>query len=214
MVLFLTIHFATMGGIRRILSPRFSSAHHFSLYSQQYSPLMRRLYILCLLLLVVFSSCHRKLHRQQRAARNKITTEEYIATYKKIARKEMKRNGIPASITLAQGILESGSGNSELARRARNHFGIKCTSDWQGKTYHVDDDRPNECFRRYRHVEHSFHDHSEFLKKKRYSQLFELDRDDYKGWAKGLKRAGYATNPKYPQLLINLIEKHKLYKYD
>lgn len=175
---------------------------------------MRYLLFLALSALLLLSSCHRKLHRQQRAARNKITTEEYIAMYKKIARKEMKKHGIPASITLAQGILESGSGNSELARKARNHFGIKCTADWNGKTYHVDDDKPNECFRRYKHVETSFHDHSEFLKRKRYSSLFDLDRDDYEGWAKGLKKAGYATNPKYPQLLINLIEKHKLYKYD
>ena len=175
---------------------------------------MRRFYLFSLLVLILFSSCHRKLHRQQKAARNKITTEEYIATYKKIARKEMKQHGIPASITLAQGILESGNGNSELARRANNHFGIKCTKDWNGKTYHIDDDKPNECFRRYKHPEASFHDHSAFLKSKRYSGLFELDRDDYKGWAKGLKKAGYATNPKYPQLLINLIEKHKLYQYD
>jgi flagellum-specific peptidoglycan hydrolase FlgJ len=175
---------------------------------------MHRFYLFCLLVLVLFSSCHRKLHQQQKAARNKITTEEYIATYKKIARKEMKQHGIPASITLAQGILESGNGNSELARRANNHFGIKCTKDWNGKTYYIDDDKPNECFRRYRHAEASFHDHSAFLKNKRYSDLFGLDREDYKGWAKGLKKAGYATNPKYPQLLINLIEKHKLYQYD
>lgn len=173
-----------------------------------------RNYLLPLLLLIFFTSCHRKLHRQQRAARNKMTTEEYISTYKKIARKEMKKHGIPASITLAQGILESGNGNSVLARKAKNHFGIKCTSDWHGKKYYRDDDRPNECFRRYKHVESSFHDHSEFLKRKRYEQLFELDRDDYKGWAYGLKKAGYATNPKYPKLLINIIEKNKLYKYD
>ncbi len=175
---------------------------------------MRRYYILSLVLLILCTSCHRKLHRMHRAARHKLTTEEYIDAYKWIARKEMKKNGIPASITLAQGILESASGNSVLARKANNHFGIKCTSDWNGKTYYADDDKPNECFRRYKHPETSFHDHSEFLKRKRYSSLFELDRDDYEGWAKGLRKAGYATNPKYPQLLINLIEKHKLYKYD
>ncbi|MBE2290268.1 MAG: glucosaminidase domain-containing protein [Chitinophagaceae bacterium] len=175
---------------------------------------MTRYYLVPLLILVLFSSCHRKLHKQRRATKHKLTTEEYIAAYKKIARKEMRKHGIPASITLAQGILESNSGNSELARRAHNHFGIKCTGDWNGRTYHVDDDKPNECFRRYKHAEASFHDHSDFLKRKRYEALFELDRDDYEGWAKGLKKAGYATNPKYPQLLINLIEKHKLYKYD
>ncbi len=176
---------------------------------------MRNCYLLSLLVLVLFSSCHRKLHRAHRAAKHgKLTTEQYISAYKKIARKEMKQHGIPASITLAQGILESSSGNSELARKANNHFGIKCTSDWHGRSYHADDDKPNECFRRYRHAEHSFHDHSEFLKRKRYEKLFDLDRDDYKAWAQGLKKAGYATNPKYPQLLINLIEKHELYRYD
>lgn len=163
----------------------------------------------CLLLVLLCASCHRRLHH-----RGKMTTEQYIKTYKKIARKEMKHHGIPASITLAQGILESNNGNSELARRARNHFGIKCTNDWTGRRYHADDDKPNECFRRYRKVSTSFHDHSEFLKRKRYQKLFELNRDDYKGWAHGLKKAGYATNPKYPTLLINLIEKYELYKYD
>jgi flagellum-specific peptidoglycan hydrolase FlgJ len=145
----------------------------------------------------------------------KFTTGDYVATYKGIARKEMKKTGIPASIILAQGILESGNGNSELARRANNHFGLKCSNSWNGKTYYANDDRPDECFRKYKHAAASFHDHSAFLvKEKRYRKLFELDRDDYKGWAKGLKEAGYATNSKYPSLLINLIEKHKLYKYD
>lgn len=169
---------------------------------------MRYIALLLLLLLTLCTSCHRRLHR------GKMTTEQYIKTYHKIARKEMKRHGIPASITLAQGILESSNGNSRVARKARNHFGIKCTSDWHGRTYHADDDKPNECFRRYRKVATSFHDHSEFLHRKRYEKLFELDRDDYKAWAHGLKKAGYATNPKYPTLLINLIEKYELYKYD
>lgn len=175
---------------------------------------MRHITLLSLIALLMFSSCHRKLHRQRKAAKNRMTRTEYIATYKKIARKEMKKHGIPASITLAQGILESGDGNSVLARKAKNHFGIKCTSDWHGRTMHRDDDKPNECFRRYRKASDSFHDHSAFLKRKRYSRLFELDRDDYKGWAYGLRKAGYATNPKYPQLLISIIEKNKLYKYD
>lgn len=176
--------------------------------------------LLLLLLLVALPSCHRKLHRQRvaaaREARNhkNYTTDQYIAIYKDVAIKMMEKNGIPASIILAQGILESSNGNSQLARNANNHFGIKCTSEWNGKTYILDDDKPNECFRRYPSVEASYKDHSEFLKRPRYSKLFDLGSDDYKAWAKGLKKAGYATNPKYPQLLINLIEKYKLYKYD
>lgn len=145
----------------------------------------------------------------------KNTTDQYIEQYKNIAIREMKHYGIPASITLAQGILESDNGNSPLAVKARNHFGIKCTSDWDGRTFHYDDDRKNECFRKYKHDEDSYTDHTEFLRNRpNYAFLFGLDRDDYKGWAKGLKKAGYATNPKYPQLLINLIEKYKLYAYD
>jgi len=180
---------------------------------------MRPIYCL-LILLLVFPSCHRKLHRERKAAareaknHTKYTTEQYIAVYKKTAMTMMKKNGIPASIILAQGILESSNGNSELARNANNHFGIKCTSDWTGKTYAVDDDKPNECFRRYPTAEASYKDHSEFLKRPRYAKLFDLSSDDYKGWARGLKKAGYATNPKYPQLLINLIEKYNLYKLD
>ena len=175
---------------------------------------MPRFILLPLLLLLLLTSCHKKLCKQRRTLKHKLTTEEYIKAYKKVARREMRHHGIPASITLAQGILESGSGNSKLARKAHNHFGIKCTSDWHGRTMHADDDKPNECFRRYKNGAASYHDHSEFLMRKRYAALFELDRDDYEGWAKGLKKAGYATNPKYPQLLINVIEKHKLYKYD
>ena len=126
----------------------------------------------------------------------------------------MNSDGIPASITLAQGILESGSGNSDLAKYANNHFGIKCTSDWKGKNYFRDDDQKNDCFRVYKDARESFRDHSEFLKRKRYSFLFQLDKNDYKSWAQGLKTAGYATNPKYPDLLINMIEKYQLYQYD
>ena len=138
----------------------------------------------------------------------------YIEQYKGIAIAEMEQYGIPASIKLAQAILESGNGNSALARRANNHFGIKCTPEWQGgKTYH-DDDRRNDCFRVYKRVEDSFHDHSQFLLRKRYAALFDLDKDDYKGWARGLKAAGYATNPRYADLLISLIERYELYKYD
>jgi flagellum-specific peptidoglycan hydrolase FlgJ len=142
-------------------------------------------------------------------------TSAYIKKYRKIAIKEMRNYRIPASITLAQAILESGSGQSKLAKNGRNHFGIKCTSDWNGRTILEDDDKKDECFRKYRKAKHSFRDHSEFLaNKKRYAFLFELDKRDYKAWANGLKKAGYATNPNYPTLLINLIEKYNLEKYD
>lgn len=123
--------------------------------------------------------------------------------------------GIPASITLAQGILESGAGKSELAMKSNNHFGIKCHTDWAGQTVYYDDDAANECFRKYNQPQESFHDHSLFLTSRdRYADLFQLDRTDYKGWAKGLKKAGYATNPQYAELLINLIEDYQLYIYD
>ena len=145
----------------------------------------------------------------------RITPEEYIQTYKDIAIREMKAHKIPASITLAQGLLESGAGNSALAREAKNHFGIKCHKGWTGDTYIMDDDEKNECFRKYKNAEESFKDHSEFLcGRTRYAALFELKITDYKGWAKGLKAAGYATNPKYAQLLIDRIELYDLTKYD
>ncbi|MNJ99992.1 Exo-glucosaminidase LytG precursor [compost metagenome] len=142
------------------------------------------------------------------------TTLSYIDAFKAIAIEEMNKYGIPASITLAQGILESGSGASDLAKYANNHFGIKCTSDWKGKAYYKDDDNRNDCFRVYKDPRESYKDHSEFLKRKRYAGLFELDKNDYRNWAIGLKNAGYATNPRYPDLLINLIDKYKLYQYD
>ena len=143
-----------------------------------------------------------------------ITSQQYIERYKAIAIQEMNLYGIPASITLGQGLFESGSGNGELARVANNHFGIKCTSDWRGKSYYKDDDNVNDCFRVYDKPEDSFRDHSQFLKRKNYASLFTLDKNDYKGWAYGLKRAGYATNPKYPELLINIIQKYNLDRYD
>jgi hypothetical protein len=142
------------------------------------------------------------------------TVASYIERFKAIAIKEMNLYGIPASITLAQGLFESGFGNGELARVANNHFGIKCTSDWTGRSYFKDDDRPDDCFRVYNNPEDSYRDHSEFLKRKRYARLFELDKNDYEGWAYGLKEAGYATNPKYPQLLINAIVKYQLDQFD
>lgn len=138
----------------------------------------------------------------------------YIEQYKDIAIAEMEQYGIPASIKLAQALLESGNGNSTLARKANNHFGIKCTPEWKGRTTRHDDDYRNECFRVYERVEDSFHDHSQFLLRNRYAALFKLDKDDYKGWARGLKAAGYATNPRYADLLISLIERYELYQYD
>lgn len=144
----------------------------------------------------------------------KTSAEIYVDKFKNIAIREMKNYGIPASITLAQGILESGSGNSRLAKEANNHFGIKCTSDWTGGKIFEDDDKVDDCFRVYKSAEESFRDHSEFLKRKRYSALFELDKNDYRGWASGLKAAGYATNPKYADLLITLVERYKLDRFD
>jgi LysM repeat protein len=144
----------------------------------------------------------------------KITTQQYINQYKEIAVNEMKRTGIPASITLAQGILESNSGNSTLAIKANNHFGIKC-HNWTGSIFTHDDDRLNECFRKYKSAEQSFRDHSEFLTThQRYAFLFNYKTTDYKNWAHGLKKAGYATNPRYAKMLIKIIEENKLYKYD
>ncbi len=142
------------------------------------------------------------------------TREDYILTYKTLAMQEMKRVGIPASITLAQGILESRNGNSRLATKANNHFGIKC-HDWNGPSVRHDDDARNECFRKYKNPERSYIDHSDFLKdKSRYSSLFDLKPDDYKGWARGLKKAGYATSSTYAQALIKIIEEEELYIYD
>ncbi len=140
--------------------------------------------------------------------------QDYVMKYKHLAIKEMKRTGIPASITLAQGILESGSGQSRLARKANNHFGIK-SHNWNGPYIRVDDDKKNEKFRKYKSVEHSYKDHSHFLtSKNRYASLFKLNPKDYKGWARGLKKAGYATASNYDKMLIRIIEEEQLYKYD
>ncbi|MDX1272233.1 glucosaminidase domain-containing protein [Bizionia paragorgiae] len=142
-------------------------------------------------------------------------TEAYIANYSGIAKDEMRDYGIPASITLAQGILESGSGNGRLSVEANNHFGIKCHREWTGDKIYHDDDAAQECFRKYKHSKYSFRDHSLFLKeRKRYAGLFKLAIDDYEAWAKGLKAAGYATDRKYPDKLISLIERYQLYQYD
>ena len=144
-----------------------------------------------------------------------ISVEEYINTYKSMAISEMKRSGIPASVTLAQGILETENGNSELVKKSNNHFGMKCKSTWTGESVTHTDDAPNECFRKYPTARDSYRDHSDYLKSQaRYASLFQLDPSDYKGWAYGLKRAGYATNPRYPQILISNIEKYNLLQYD
>ncbi len=176
---------------------------------------------------LLFSSCANKLNVRKAPAAggvkkvvinnnliSRYSGETYINSYKAIAISEMNRSGIPASITLAQGLLESGNGNSSLAREANNHFGIKCNSEWKGPTILRDDDQRNDCFRVYRTAQESFKDHSEFLKRKRYAFLFELDKNDYRGWAHGLSQAGYATNPRYPELLISLVERYQLDQYD
>lgn len=144
----------------------------------------------------------------------KISKSEYVDQWSGVAVEQMLDYGIPASIILAQGILESGSGNSELAVKGNNHFGIKCHG-WKGKKMYQDDDEENECFRVYKYAEDSYRDHSLFLTEhKRYAFLFDFPSDDYKAWAKGLKKAGYATNPKYPNLLIDIIEDLNLTRFD
>lgn len=147
-------------------------------------------------------------------AERRYSRQEYIERWKEEAIHQMNAYGIPASITLAQGILESADGNSPLAKYANNHFGIKC-HDWKGETFIQDDDRNNECFRKYDNAEESYTDHSLFLKNRdRYASLFDLSPTDYKGWAHGLKKAGYATNPQYAYLLIQVIEENNLSQYD
>jgi len=145
----------------------------------------------------------------------KLSPEDYIAKFKDDAIKEMYLHKVPACITLAQGMLESGNGNSDLCRKANNHFGIKCHKEWGGETYIMDDDEKNECFRKYSSALESYSDHSLFLySRSRYASLFELPITDYKGWCYGLKAAGYATDPKYPERLIAIIEKYKLHEYN
>jgi len=150
----------------------------------------------------------------QGAAQYDSTVRQYINTYKNSAVIEMVRTGVPAAITLAQGILEAGAGKSELALKSNNHFGIKCKSNWQGERVYHNDDAQGECFRKYATAEESFIDHSNFLKANtRYAFLFMLDPTNYSSWAYGLKQAGYATEPRYPILLIQCIEKYRLQDY-
>lgn len=148
-------------------------------------------------------------------ARSKDATENYVDDFASVAMEEMKLYRIPASITLAQGILESGSGAGRLALEGNNHFGIKCHKDWTGGSIKHDDDALQECFRTYKDASYSYRDHSLFLSdRKRYAFLFSLGNDDYVAWARGLRKAGYATDPKYPEKLIGLIERYELFKYD
>lgn len=152
---------------------------------------------------------------QSQPSEPRMSKSDYISKYADQAVREMHASGVPASITLAQGMLESDFGNSPLAKYANNHFGIKCHKGWDGPTFIQDDDEKNECFRKYYEAYDSYRDHSEFLQTRdRYASLFDLKTTDYKGWAKGLKKAGYATNPKYADLLIRIIEENELHKYD
>ncbi len=151
-------------------------------------------------------------------SRVKVTTElvlAYIDEFKDTAKRNMQQYGIPSSIIIAQGILESGSGTAALSVQANNHFGIKCHKEWTGPSVSHDDDSAGECFRKYADASESYRDHALFLtSRSRYDFLFDLDKDDYKAWARGLKKAGYATDPKYPDKLISLIERYQLYRYD
>ncbi len=186
------------------------------------------------------ASSHRKKHKTERVVRVKQPVKEkdtkaeepevvvvpvnipyservanYINEFSGIAKEEMLQYGIPASITLAQGILESGAGAGELTLKANNHFGIKCHTGWEGDRVYHDDDERQECFRKYKDPKYSYRDHSLFLtQRSRYQDLFKLRKDDYKGWAKGLRKAGYATDPKYPEKLIGIIERYNLDAYD
>jgi len=165
-----------------------------------------------LIILVLFSCKTTKIPTGSHPSQSRV---EYIRKYKDLAIEEMRRTGVPASITLAQGLLESGDGNSYLAVKTNNHFGIKCHNNWNGKTFRYDDDKKRECFRKYKNVEDSYRDHSDFLRNgSRYAFLFKLDPTDYKAWARGLKKAGYATHPHYTELLIGIIQDNRLYQYD
>jgi LysM repeat protein len=176
--------------------------------------ILRVFRILQIIILALLVSC-RAARPPASATYTSGSAEAYLSRYKDIAISEMRRTGVPASIKLAQGIIESNYGRSTLAREANNHFGIKCHNDWRGPTIRHNDDKRNECFRRYRTPEESFYDHSDFLKRgSRYSFLFHLDPTDYRGWASGLKKAGYATNPHYDNMLIRKIEELNLHQYD
>ena len=183
---------------------------YFTKYCRMFAEIVKHTMKKLKLFLILIISCL----TLQAQTRNK-QYEAYIKKYRELAVEEMKKYHIPASITLAQGLLESGAGQSALARKSNNHFGIKCGSDWYGKTVSHDDDARGECFRAYKHPKDSYEDHSKFLAgRPRYASLFNLNITDYKGWARGLKKAGYATNPRYADQLIGIIELYELYKYD
>ncbi len=166
----------------------------------------------CSVILAILLSC---LAANTVLAQAKSKRQLYVEAYKYAAVKKMLEHGIPASITLAQGLLESGAGKSSLAVNANNHFGIKCHKTWTGDTFFMDDDEKNECFRKYANVEDSYEDHSQFLlTRSRYAFLFKYKKTEYKKWARGLKKAGYATNPQYAKLLIKIIEEEGLHQYD
>jgi LysM repeat protein len=170
--------------------------------------------IIPVILLTMLASCRTAMVPVS-AGKTYRSAESYIDDYKDLAISEMRRTGVPASITLAQGIIESDMGRSRLAKEANNHFGIKCHDDWKGPTMRYSDDRRNECFRKYSKPEESYKDHSDFLRgEQRYRSLFSLDVTDYKGWSRGLKKAGYATNPEYANMLIRKIEEYNLSNYD
>jgi len=174
----------------------------------------RKRTIFLIAIIVILNSC-RSSRQVVSSSAGEVSAGAYIAKYKDLAISEMKRTGVPASITLAQGMIESYYGKSTLAREGNNHFGIKCHNGWTGPTVRHHDDRRNECFRKYRHPEDSYYDHSDFLRSgSRYSFLFDLPATDYKSWARGLKKAGYATDPDYANMLIRKIEENRLYIYD
>ena len=178
-------------------------------------PFLKYIFIILILLLYSCSSSRKATRTAVPGSPTPDYAIEYLNKYSPLAVSEMRRTGIPASITLAQGMLESDYGRSTLARQGNNHFGIKCHNDWRGESMFYDDNRKGECFRVYRSAEESYRDHSDFLMTgSRYKDLFELSSIDYKGWAYGLKRAGYATDPKYPALLIKKIDDYKLHAYD
>ncbi len=189
------------------LSKFFGFSQHFTTFVPAKARTMThpRL-LLSALALFVFSLCG--------AQSRKNVYQTYIDTYKDMAVEQMKKYNIPASITLAQGLLESAAGQSRLATKAHNHFGIKVSGNWRGPYILADDDKKNEKFRKYKKASDSYEDHSVFLQQPRYSRLFTLSMTDYKGWAKGLQRCGYATNPHYAQSLITIIERYDLTRYD
>ena len=188
---------------------------HFLLFLQKCVFMSAKLKVLILVSFILVTVSCRVTKTTVPSGSQKIITEDYIDKYKDLAISEMKRTGVPASITLAQGMIESDYGRSSLATKANNHFGIKCHTDWNGPRFFKDDNKKNECFRKYNTPAESFRDHSDFLVSgSRYEFLFKLNPTDYKSWANGLKKAGYATNPDYPDMLIRKIEEFALYNFD